>query len=134
MSPGALDHKTKQLVALGAALAAGCDSWTDFGLAVAREAKASEEEIEEVAAIAMAVNAHKTRSLFRKKSLAAHNDPCQQTSITLAPAPGRTWGTWTNASVEATVTNSKTIATSLIVFQRIFYEWRIELTIFTPPN
>ena len=26
MSPGALDHKTKQLVALGAALAAGCDS------------------------------------------------------------------------------------------------------------
>jgi len=26
MAPGALDHKTKQLVALGAALAAGCDS------------------------------------------------------------------------------------------------------------
>lgn len=46
--PGAMDAKTKHLVALAASLGAGCQPWTEYCLAVARKHGASRQEIDEV--------------------------------------------------------------------------------------
>ena len=67
MGQGTLDPKTKQLVGLAAALGSGWSPWTEMTLAGARQTGASQQEIEEVAAVAMAVSAFKTNSLFASK-------------------------------------------------------------------
>ncbi len=58
---GALGRKTKHLVALGASLVAGCEQWTQFCLAGARQLGTTDEELKEVMALAMTVSATKIR-------------------------------------------------------------------------
>ncbi len=58
---GVLGRKNKHLVALAASLAAGCDSWAQYCLAVARQLGATEQELNEVLALAMSVGATKIR-------------------------------------------------------------------------
>jgi AhpD family alkylhydroperoxidase len=60
---GAIDRKTKHLIALGASLAAGCDPLTRYCLAVARGLGATDEEMQETMAIAMTVGATKIKVL-----------------------------------------------------------------------
>jgi AhpD family alkylhydroperoxidase len=60
---GVLNRKTKHLIALGASLAAGCQPSTQYCLAVARELGATDEELKEAMAVAMAVGATKIRLL-----------------------------------------------------------------------
>jgi AhpD family alkylhydroperoxidase len=60
---GTIDRKTKHLIALGASLAAGCDPWARYCLAVARELGATDEELQETMAISMTVGATKIKVL-----------------------------------------------------------------------
>ncbi|WP_435051689.1 carboxymuconolactone decarboxylase family protein [Desulfoferrobacter suflitae] len=60
---GAIDRRTKHLIALGASLAAGCDPRTRYCLAVARALGATEDQLKETMAIAMTVGATKIRIL-----------------------------------------------------------------------
>lgn len=62
---GALDAKTKRLIALGASLAAGCEPCIRRSLAVARELGATPQELRETLAIAMVVGASKVKLLGR---------------------------------------------------------------------
>ncbi len=56
---GALDRKTKHLIALGAALATGCEPLTKYLVSVARQLSATDEELKETMTLAMAVGATK---------------------------------------------------------------------------
>lgn len=60
---GALDRKTKHLIALGATLAAGCEQGTQYCLAAARQLGTTDEELEEAMVLAMAVAGTKIRIL-----------------------------------------------------------------------
>lgn len=63
---GAFDRKTKYLIALAASLAAGCEPWTSFSFAVAKESGATQDELDETVAIAMTIGATKIRALADK--------------------------------------------------------------------
>jgi AhpD family alkylhydroperoxidase len=63
---GAMDRKTKNLIALGASLGAGCEHLINHHLAVARDMGASEEELTETMAIAMTIGASKIQSLQQR--------------------------------------------------------------------
>jgi AhpD family alkylhydroperoxidase len=95
---GALDRKTKHLIALGASLAAGCDPWTRFCLAVARELGATENELKETMAIAMTVGATKIQ-ILQESALASMPEKnavdLQQQDEGAAPAPQESCFTWT---------------------------------------
>ena len=69
---GALDRKTKHLIALGASLAAGCEQGTRCCHAVARQSGATDEELEETMALAMTVGATKIR-ILQEKTLVSLN-------------------------------------------------------------
>ena len=56
---GALDRKTKHLIALGAALATGCEPLAKYLVSVARQLSATDEELKETMTLAMAVGATK---------------------------------------------------------------------------
>lgn len=60
---GAIDRKTKHLIALGASLGATCDKLTTYFLVVARELGATDEELNEATAIAMTVGAARVKIL-----------------------------------------------------------------------
>jgi AhpD family alkylhydroperoxidase len=62
-SEGALDRKTKHLIALGASLTMGCEPWTRYCLAVARELGATDAELRETMALAISVGATKIKTL-----------------------------------------------------------------------
>jgi AhpD family alkylhydroperoxidase len=71
---GVLNRKTKHLIALGASLAAGCQPSTQYCLAVARELGATDEELKEAMAVAMAVGATKIR-LLQESTLVSMGSP-----------------------------------------------------------
>ena len=50
---GAMDEKTRQLVALAAMLASGCSTWAPARFAAAKQAGASQDEISETLYFAM---------------------------------------------------------------------------------
>ena len=50
---GAMDEKTRQLVALAAMLASGCTTWAPARFAAAKQAGASREELSETLYLAM---------------------------------------------------------------------------------
>ena len=56
-----LDKKTKHLVCLAASLASGCGFCAKYALTVLNECEVSKDELEEVKAIAMTVNATKIK-------------------------------------------------------------------------
>ena len=60
------DRKTKYLIALAASLAAGCEPWTSYSFAVAKESGATQDELDETVAIAMTIGATKIRALADK--------------------------------------------------------------------
>ena len=56
-----LDKKTKHLICLAASLASGCGFCAKYALSVLNECEVSADELEEVQAIAMTVNATKIK-------------------------------------------------------------------------
>lgn len=68
-SESVIDRKTKHLIALAASLAAGCEPWTSYCFAVAKELDIPKKEIDETIAIAMTVGATKIKALADKINL-----------------------------------------------------------------
>ena len=62
-SEGALDRKTKYLIAIGASLVAGCEPLAQYYLSAAKQLNATNEELKETMTLAMAVGATKIRIL-----------------------------------------------------------------------
>ncbi|EGJ50922.1 methyltransferase domain-containing selenoprotein MduS [Desulfocurvibacter africanus] len=98
---GALDKKTKFLIALGASLAAGCDPCAQFALAGAKEAGASQDELDETAAVAMTIQATRIRNTLGRvtQAVVGPSEPSEPSgpsdsfgiaAAPLAEQPGRT--------------------------------------------
>lgn len=73
---GVLGRKTKHLIALAASLAAGCEPWTQYCFAVAKQLNIPEAELNEAIAIAMTVGASKVKALADKI-----NTPSQSAAV-----------------------------------------------------
>jgi arsenite methyltransferase len=96
---GTLNRKMKHLIALGASLASGCEPWTQYCLAVARELGTTEDELKETMAIAMTVGATKIQLLQQKSESSLNSQkPAATVANTelecLQPAPSSSGFTW----------------------------------------
>lgn len=92
-SQGVLDAKMKYLIALGASLGAGCQPWTEFSLAVARQNGASEDEINETVTVAMTIGAHKVMLMAGKSASSNQERDSLQTDES-KDAGCVTWQAW----------------------------------------
>ena len=101
---GAFDRKTKYLIALAASLAAGCEPWTSFSFAVAKESGATQKELDETVAIAMTIGATKIRALAYKVNPSVMTAAAQAPAVNEAPAeeelekPAASCFTWAGSS------------------------------------